>query len=413
MALKTRKPSGRVAPPLILLEGGEKVGKSYTTALLSASDKVGRTYWIEFGEVTADEYGAVPGARYEIVEHDGSFRSLYQAVADVREEAQKAKDAGDKPVVLVIDQMGAIWDLLKDWAYNRARGSRSNRAKLAADPNAEINISTNYWNDANDRHQKIMKLLRTFPGIVVMLARGKETALMGKDGQPVEGKKEYKVEGQKGLAFDTAHWIRLVRGEGAYLIGVRRAVNGIKAAEEPPQRLRANWSLEWFVFEFLGFDLANSDAPELVEPKPERTPEQIADEAMLPSTTTARVAELWAEAKDLDYGSVVVPNEHGQEELLPTLLKRKGLEKKAADPASTEQHRHMHALWREAGEFEDRDDRLNFTREIIGRDIQSSSELTAAEADKVVGRLKQYIEQIRERAEQTEADLAQMAGVPT
>lgn len=408
MALKTHKPSGRVAPPLILLEGGEKTGKSIHAALLSASDRVGRTFWIEFGEVTAEEYGAVPGVRYEIVEHDGSFRSLHQAVSDAREEAQRAKDAGEKPVVLVIDQMGAIWDLLKDWATNRARGSRTNRAKLASDPNADINVSSNYWNDANDRHQKIVKMLMTFPGIVVMIARGKEVAAIGENGQPVEGKKEYRVEAQKNLCFNTAHWIRLVRGEGAYLIGVRSVFNGIRATEEPPRRLQADWSLDWFIFDFLRFDLANSDTPVLVEPKPERTPEQIADEAMLPSTTTARVAELWAEAKDLDYGSVVVPNEHGQEELLPTLLKRKGLEKKAADPASTEQHRHMHALWREAGEFEDRDDRLNFTRDIIQRDIRSSSELTATEADKVVDHLKRYIDQIRQH--ETAPGHPEMAG---
>lgn len=399
MALKTRKPTGRVAPPLILLEGGEKTGKSISAALLSASDKVGQTYWIEFGEVTADEYGLVPGARYEIVEHDGSYASIHQAIVDVREEAQKAKDAGGKPVVLVIDQMGAVWDLLKDWATNRARGSRANRAKLAQDPHAEIVVSGNYWNDANDRHQKIVKLLQTFPGIVVMIARGKDVAAIGENGQPIEGKKEYRVEAQKNLCFNTAHWIRLVRGEGAYTIGARSVFNGIRAAEEAPRRLQPDWSLEWFIFDFLKFDFAKSGTPELIEPKPERTPEQIADEALLDATTATRVGELWAEAKRCEYGSVIVPNERGQEELLPNLLRRIGIEKKASEPATQDQHRHMHALWREAAEFEDRSERLNFTADIIGHPIESSSELTGADADKVIAHLKKYIEQISKQAD--------------
>lgn len=391
MALKTRKPTGRVAPPLILLEGGEKTGKSIAAAILSASDKVGQTYWIEYGEVTADEYGLVPGARYEIVKHDGSYASIYEAVSDVRDEAQKAKDAGGKPVVLVIDQMGALWDLLKDWATNRARGSASNRKKLAADPHAEIVVSGNYWNDANDRHHKIVKMLMTFPGIVVMIARGKEVSAIGDNGQPIEGKKDYRVEAQKNLCFYTAHWIRLVRGEGAYLIGVRSVFNGIQATEAPPRRLAADWSLEWFIFDHLKFDLATSGTPELVEPKPERTPEQIADEAVLAATSVARLGELWTEARQFQYDTVVIPNERGQEELLLNLIRRIAVDRKAQAPATEQQHKHMHALWRDAADFDDRDTRLNFTGEIVGRPIESSSELTGGEADQVIKRLTAYV----------------------
>ena len=410
MTLKTRKPTGRVAPPLILLEGGEKTGKSISAALLSASDKVGQTYWIELGEVTADEYGQVPGARYEIVEHDGSFPSIFEAIADVRQEAQKAKDAGDKPVVLVIDQMGAIWDLLKDWAANRARGSRKNRARLAADPNAEIDVTSNYWNDANDRHSRIVKMLKTFPGIVVMIARGKDVAAIGDNGQPVEGKKEYKVEGQKHLTFDTAHWIRLVRGEGAYIIGARSVLNGIQATEHQPRRLPADWSLESFVFDFLKFDLATSGTPELVAPNPERTPEQITDEALLDATTAARVGELWAEAKRCEYGSVVVSNERGQDELLPNLLRRVGMEKRAAEPATQDQHKRMHALWNQTEFGDDRDGRLHFTRDIIGRPIESSSELTGGEADLVAKQVEAYIRQNTPPAKGEHQGQQQMAG---
>lgn len=393
MALKTRKPTGRVAPPLILVEGGEKLGKSISAALLSASDKVGQTYWIEFGEVTADEYGLVPGARYEIVEHDGSYASIHQAVSEVRDEAQKAKDAGGKPVVLVIDSMSAEWDLLKTWATNRAKGSKSNRAKLAADPHAEITVSGNYWNDANDRHYKLIRMLQTFPGIVVLIARGKEVAAIGENGQPIEGKKTYRVEGQKMLGFDVSCWLRLTPGDGAYIIGCRSVFNGVRPTEDQPKRLDADWSLEWLVFDFLKFDLATSGTPALVEPKPERTPEQMADEVLLPATTVDRLGELWSEAKQFQYDSVAIQNERGQEELLLNLIRRVGLERRAAGPATAEQHTRMGELWTLASDFDDQESRLRFTAEIVGRKVDAAADLTAAEADKVIARVDTYVKQ--------------------
>ena len=407
---RTHKPSGQVAPPLILLEGAEKAGKSYTAALLSASDRIGTTYWIEFGEVTAEEYGEVPGADYEIVEHDGSFADFHGAIQWVYGKAEAAKAAGEKPVMLVVDSMSAEWELLKGWANNRAKGSKSNRAKLAADPNAEITISGNLWNDANDRHALIMKLFRTFPGIVVMIAQGKVVSAIGENGQPIEGKKDYRVEGQKMLGFQSSCWVRLSRDEPARLIGCRKVNGGLMPGVDPPRQLPKDWSLEWLIFEFLGYDHAKAKANNLVEPKPERTPEQIADEAQLPGTTVERLGELWIEAKQCQYDSVVIPNERGQDELLLNLIRRIGLERKAASPADQDQHKRMHALWREAGDFDDRDARLRFTAEIVGRQIESSSQLTVAEADKVIARLGAYVQQNTPPAEPQQKQQNEMAG---
>ena len=58
---------------------------------------------------------------------------------------------------------------------------------------------------------------------------------------------------------------------------------------------------------------------------------------------------------------------------------------------SEKQHSRMHALWRQAGFEKDRDGRLAFTSEIIGRPIESSSELTGDDADKVIARLAAYV----------------------
>ncbi|MFD0853369.1 hypothetical protein ACFQ07_14100, partial [Actinomadura adrarensis] len=63
----------------------------------------------------------------------------------------------------------------------------------------------------------------------------------------------------------------------------------------------------------------------------------------------------------------------------------------ATGPASRQQHARMHALWRSTGM--DRDERLRFTSEIVGRPIESSKDLTSAEAEQVVERVRKYIEQ--------------------
>ena len=271
MTLITRKPTGKMAPPVVLLEGDEGAGKSWAAAELSASEKVGRTIWLQVGEVTADEYGQIPNVRYEIAEHDGTWRGIYGVVCDAKEEAGNARKRGEKPMVLVIDTVGAIWELLSEWANNRAKETKSNKAKLAADPNAEIDVTANFWNDANARWRKLMTAVLTFPGIVILLSRGRETALIGRDGRPVLGQKDYRVDGQKNLAFDVPAWVRMTRGGNPVLVKLRSVRNGIQPGERPQGM--PGFTLEKFIFERLGYDprtaedrqviplAAGSDAP--------------------------------------------------------------------------------------------------------------------------------------------------------
>ena len=175
--------------PLILVEAGEKTGKSWQIAALSASAKVGRTVVLDLGEGW-DEYGAIPGARFEIAEHDGTWASVIAQVDAAKAEAAAVAEAGSPPFVLAIDSMTADWDGLKDWASARARRSKANRAKLAKDPTTEITDPMNCWNDAVARHRKLMTLSMTFPGVVVVTARGGYVAaVVGDNGQPVEGRK--------------------------------------------------------------------------------------------------------------------------------------------------------------------------------------------------------------------------------
>ncbi|AFQ97453.1 RecA-like DNA recombinase [Mycobacterium phage Dorothy] len=260
MSLKTRPPTGAVPWPLILVEGGEKAGKSWAAAVLSSSDKVGRTLWIDWAEGAADEYGAIPGARYEVIEHDGTWTSIMEQVRAARDEAQRAIDAGEKPVVLVIDSMTAEWDDLKEWVDNKARRREANLKKLERDPEAEIVISTDLWNLATARHKELMRILMRFPGIVVMIARGADQVAM-ENGKPTS-QRTWKVEGQKNLAFDASVWVRLNRGEHPQIIGARSVHAGIIPGEDKPRRV-PDLTLEQLVFDILKCDPKTAHVREL------------------------------------------------------------------------------------------------------------------------------------------------------
>ncbi|QIG58437.1 AAA family ATPase [Mycobacterium phage Cornie] len=260
MSLKTRPPTGAVPWPLILVEGGEKAGKSWAAAVLSTSDKIGRTLWIDWAEGAADEYGAIPGARYEVIEHDGTWTSIMEQVRAAKDEAQRAIDAGEKPVVLVIDSMTAEWDDLKEWVDTKARRRESNRKKLEKDPEAEIQITTDLWNLATARHKELMRVLMRFPGIVVMIARGADQVAM-ENGKPTS-QRTWKVEGQKNLAFDASVWVRLNRGEHPQIIGARSVHAGIIPGEDKPRRV-PDLTLEQLVFDILKCDPKTAHVREL------------------------------------------------------------------------------------------------------------------------------------------------------
>lgn len=251
--IKTRKPTGAVPWPFVLLEGEEKAGKSWKLAELSASEKVGRTFWIDLSEGAADEYGAIPGARYEIVDHDGTWRDIMAQVRAIRDLAQAAHDAGEPPVVLGIDSMTNEWAMLSELAEQRARRSNRGKAILEKDPNAEVPVTTNYWNDVKKQHRKLVTILMTFPGIVIATARGKLVAEI-KDGKPVEGSKVYKVEGERNLSYDATVWVRMFRDRPPQIVGARSVHAGVKPGADEPHEISADFTLEWLIFDALRCD---------------------------------------------------------------------------------------------------------------------------------------------------------------
>lgn len=224
-ALRTRPPTGEMAWPLVLVEGAEKTGKSFAALSLSADERVGRTFVIDLGEGTADEYAEL--GPYEVIEHNGS----YVDILDQIKAACAVPIEDGKPNVVVFDSVTPLWDVLKDWVDGRARNTRAGKRKLAEDPDAEIDISMNLWNDAKDRWYRIINLLRRSDVVGVLIARAKEVAKV-QGGQPVAGQTDYKVEAEKGTAYAVTAQVRMSHPHTATLVAVRKL-----GLELPPRGL--------------------------------------------------------------------------------------------------------------------------------------------------------------------------------
>jgi hypothetical protein len=224
-ARTTRKPSGKPPWPMVLLAGAEKAGKSYSAALASASEHLNSTYWIGIGEDDPDEYGAIPGARFEIVEHDGTYWDIAQAIDWAA--AQPAGDDG-RPNMIVLDSGSRLWNMLGDEAQILANERRKN-----TNPDAEAPISMDLWNRATSRWEGIMSLLRSHNGPVVITARLETVTVMDDDGKPTK-ERQSKVKGQKGLPFDVGVVVQMPSRGEAFISGARSLKMNVAVEERKP-----------------------------------------------------------------------------------------------------------------------------------------------------------------------------------
>lgn len=291
MAPRTRPPSGAPSWPLVLLEGSEFAGKTFTAAQFTASDRVGDCYWLPIGEAAPD--AVIPGADYLVVEHNGSWFDIVDQVAEVHAVAEQSES--EKPTVLVIDSMTCKWELLKDWITVRARESRNAQKLLREDPNADIKVSSVLWDEAAARHADLMGYLTTFNGIVVLTARCREAVVTDTDGRMVVGSADYKVDAHRGLAHAASVWVRMSRDEAPTLIGCRTAGSKIRPGVDKPLRF-PSFSLDELLFEELGYDLTDA-RPATVTPL-------IADESVLAPQARAAVRQ-YTQTHGLDENQVL------------------------------------------------------------------------------------------------------------
>ncbi|MGC0144435.1 AAA family ATPase [Pseudactinotalea sp. Z1732] len=273
---RTRKPTGKASWPLVLLAGREKCGKSYTASAFSASDLIDRTFFIEIGEGSADQYGAIPGARYEIVEHDGSWADILAAV----EWAVDQPRPNGKPHALVLDSMTELWGLLADEqeSISRKRGKDT--------------ITIDQWNSAKKRWRKVIDAARRNAGPSIFTARYNEVTVM-RNGKPT-AEKEWKVDAEKNLAYEVDAIITWKQPREPFINGVRTVAFDVPAHGFAPKD-PANFDLDKF-FRSLNIDgaervyIPRKEDPDAHQP----APDAVRPDELPPEPTLNDAAYEWA-----------------------------------------------------------------------------------------------------------------------
>ncbi|MEU0427159.1 hypothetical protein ABZ235_26735 [Streptomyces canus] len=232
---RSRKPTGLPNPPMIVLCGPEKCGKSHEAARGTGSDLIGIAFWIEIGgsEGTADYYGRVPGANYEIVPHDGSYQDILDAIRWAVAQPQRVPG---KPNMIVIDNGSNLWDMISDeqalFARRRAVNKAQENRRRAPSLDDPVVVDPDLWNRAKDRWGEILWMLRRHAGPVVMIARQEIVTAFENDKPTRNTTRKIKAEKNLPAAVDA---IVEMRGIGdAYLTGVRTLHWDVKPGDTVP-----------------------------------------------------------------------------------------------------------------------------------------------------------------------------------
>lgn len=220
--LATRKLTGVAPWPLILLAAPEKRGKSWAAVEACMSPLVNGGVWFPIGENDPDEYALIPGFdedRFDLVEHDGSYRGLRNALDDALADEQ----AGDgEPTMWVVDSGSRLWDLISGMAQHEMwqRLARKAAQRNQTPPETEQKPSVDLWNTAADRWGFVMDSLRAHNGPVIITARMELKAVMNSNGEPTREKEE-KILAHKSLPFDVDVIVELQCPGEAIITGVR------------------------------------------------------------------------------------------------------------------------------------------------------------------------------------------------
>lgn len=197
MNFKTRKPSCKASFPLVLLAGVEGAGKTWAAVESTAMPTVDRAFFIEVGESQADAYGAVPGADFEIIEHDGTVGQIRGAIEWA---ADQPADDG-KFNLLIIDSLSEVWTLLSDNAQQEANRRAKRRGRNV--PEDGVQITMDLWNRIKDTWGGLLYQCRQFPGPVLMTSRLELVTAMDANGHPTQDK-YWKIKAEKNLPFQAS-----------------------------------------------------------------------------------------------------------------------------------------------------------------------------------------------------------------
>ncbi|MER5482630.1 AAA family ATPase [Streptomyces sp. NPDC002812] len=259
---------------MLLLAGTEKSGKSYEAAKFSGSALLGRTFWVQIGEGEGHHYGAVPGANYELVPHQGTYRDILDAI---RWAVWQPRGEDGKPNAIVVDSVTILWELLGDEQAIIARRRAAERAakqKTPAPDPTDFTITTDQWAVAKRRWAQVIDALRHHDGPVILCARLDEVTVFDAAGQPTK-ERFFKVQAEKKLPFEVTGSIHLRGYRRAYLTGIRTLRMNIAPDQSTPY---PGFSLDKLMRD-LGLDELPTTPRNYVAPQPEAYIEEYDAEA--------------------------------------------------------------------------------------------------------------------------------------
>jgi len=209
MTLVTRKPSGVPPWPVLLIAGAEKSGKSWACAQASMSNKIGRTLWVSVGESDPDQYGAIPGADFEIVEHDKTLNGILAVLVEIA-----SLPVQEKPTLLVVDSMTRLWDMVTEYAQKKAK------ERLKEGSKKEAVITMDLWNRAKGFWAHVVHAILAHDGPVLLTARLEPVTVLDANGKPTPLKAD-KIKTEKNLPYDVDGVIEMPERGTVFLSGVR------------------------------------------------------------------------------------------------------------------------------------------------------------------------------------------------
>jgi len=360
-AIATRRPTGKAPWPMLCIAGVEKAGKSYSAALLSASDLVDRTFYIEIGEGAADQYGGLPGVRYEIVEHDGSYDGIGAAIWAATMQPRE----NGKPHAIVVDSATELWDMVCEEqqlkANQRAAAKAADQGK--PEPAEDAQISIDLWNVAKKKWRKIIDMLRVYDGPTILLTRMELVTVMA-NGKPTT-EREWKIRAEKNLGYECDGIIKMYAPQVAKLSGVRSTRLQVPPGAEMP--------LPSFTIDNLlrrmGLDGTISMGPRsYTAPRPQDA-EELQDRPMQRRQSNGPVDDEWSTTPEMAAESMAVPRARPPQPMTDAMQKK------------------MFALMSQKG-YGDRVAGLVFLSKVVGREITSSKMLTKANGKAVIDALE-------------------------
>jgi hypothetical protein len=263
VTLATRQPTGLPSWPIGLVAGVEGSGKSWKLAEASASPMIHRTLWIGCGEQDPDEYALVPGARFEIVVHDGSYRGILAAC-----QAATAEPPGPdgEPNLIVFDSGSRFWHQLAETMQQNANERHAKRGKPI--PDDGVQITMDLWNIAKDRWNHVLDTFKAHQGPTLITSRLELVTIVDAQGLPTK-EKQWKVNAEKNLPYEVGFMVQMRASypeADTWLSRVKSAryKHEVDSKGKPVSRaLPDDWTIEdlWTRFGLAGETQAPQGAP--------------------------------------------------------------------------------------------------------------------------------------------------------